>query len=188
MTGSGSTLFAIYPSRDEADSAGGRAGGRAVARIIRGCASSPWMTTSGRTSWRSDHDQEQHRHERAHRRRRALQPGHRHRRDGLLLRPGRARPASGQLVEGGIGHRAERALRNLGAVLEAAGLGYADVVKTTCFLADIGDFAAFNEVYARFFAEPPPARSTFAVAALPKGARVEVEAVARSGRVTAVAV
>ena len=52
------------------------------------------------------------------------------------------------------------------------------MVKTTCFLADIGDFAAFNEVYARFFAETPPARSTFAVAALPRGARVEVEAIA----------
>ena len=64
-------------------------------------------------------------------------------------------------------------------MLEAAGLGYADVVKTTCFLVDIGDFAAFNAVYARFFPDPPPARSTFAVAALPKGARVEVEAVAK---------
>jgi 2-iminobutanoate/2-iminopropanoate deaminase len=54
----------------------------------------------------------------------------------------------------------------------------ADVVKTTCFLADIADFASFNAIYARFFPDPPPARSTFAVAALPKGARVEVEAVA----------
>jgi 2-iminobutanoate/2-iminopropanoate deaminase len=87
-------------------------------------------------------------------------------------------PATGSLVEGGIAEQAERALRNLAAVLDAAGLALADVVKTTCFLADIGDFRAFNEVYARFFTDPPPARSTFAVAALPLGARVEIEAVA----------
>jgi 2-iminobutanoate/2-iminopropanoate deaminase len=88
-------------------------------------------------------------------------------------------PQSGELVQGGLETQTERALRNLGAVLEAAGLGYGDVVKTTCFLIDIGDFAAFNAIYARYFPEPPPARSTFAVAALPKGARVEIEAVAR---------
>ena len=64
------------------------------------------------------------------------------------------------------------------AVLDAAGCTFADVVKTTCFLADIADFAAFNAVYARFLADPPPARSTFQVAALPKGARVEIEAIA----------
>lgn len=87
-------------------------------------------------------------------------------------------PATGALVEGGIEAQTERVLRNLGAVLEAAGLSYADVVKTTCFLADIGDFAAFNAVYARFFADTPPARSTFQVAALPIGARVEIEAIA----------
>ena len=78
-------------------------------------------------------------------------------------------PQSGELVQGGLETQTERALRNLGAVLEAAGLGYGDVVKTTCFLIDIGDFAAFNAIYARYFPEPPPARSTFAVAALPKG-------------------
>ena len=87
-------------------------------------------------------------------------------------------PQSGELVTGGLEAQTERALRSLGAVLEAAGLGYADVVKTTCFLVDIGDFAAFNAIYARYFPEPPPARSTFAVAALPKGARVEIEAIA----------
>jgi 2-iminobutanoate/2-iminopropanoate deaminase len=87
-------------------------------------------------------------------------------------------PATGELVEPGIEAQAERALRNLGAVLDAAGCGFADVVKTTVFLADIADFAAFNAVYGRFVADPPPARSTFAVAALPKGARVEIEAVA----------
>jgi 2-iminobutanoate/2-iminopropanoate deaminase len=88
-------------------------------------------------------------------------------------------PQTGELVRGGLEAQTERTLLNLGAVLEAAGLGYEDVVKTTCFLIDIGDFAAFNVVYGRFFPDPPPARSTFAVAALPKGARVEIEAVAK---------
>jgi 2-iminobutanoate/2-iminopropanoate deaminase len=87
-------------------------------------------------------------------------------------------PASGLLVEGGLEGQAERALRNLAAVLDAAGCTMADVVKTTCFLVDMNDFAAFNAVYARFMPDPPPARSTFAVAALPKGARVEIEAIA----------
>jgi 2-iminobutanoate/2-iminopropanoate deaminase len=82
-------------------------------------------------------------------------------------------------VEGGVGPETQRALRNIGAVLDAAGLGFADVVKTTCFLADIADFAAFNEAYAPFFPDPPPARSTVGVGALPRGARVEVEVVAK---------
>ena len=86
-------------------------------------------------------------------------------------------PATGELVDG-FDAQAEQSLKNLAAVLDAAGCTWADVVKTTCFLADIGDFAAFNAVYARFMPDPPPARSTFAVAALPKGARVEIEAVA----------
>jgi 2-iminobutanoate/2-iminopropanoate deaminase len=87
-------------------------------------------------------------------------------------------PTSGNLTEGGVEAQAERALRNLSAVLDAAGCSLADVVKTTVFLADIADFAAVNAVYARFMPDPPPARSTFAVAALPKGARIEVEAIA----------
>jgi len=87
-------------------------------------------------------------------------------------------PSTGELVQGGIEAQAERALKNLGAVLDAAGLTYDDIVKTTCFLADMADFAAFNAVYGRFMTDPPPARSTFAVAALPKGARVEIEAIA----------
>ena len=96
-------------------------------------------------------------------------------------------PATGDLADG-VEAQAERALRNLAAVLDAGGLTLADVVKTTIFLADIGDFAAVNGVYARYMADPPPARSTFAVAALPKGARIEIEAIAyrrphgRSGR------
>jgi len=86
-------------------------------------------------------------------------------------------PVSGELADG-VQAQAERALKNLQGVLDAAGLSLSDVVKTTCFLADIGDFQAFNEVYARFFSETPPARSTFAVGALPRGARIEVEAIA----------
>ncbi|MFN8622267.1 MAG: RidA family protein [Chloroflexota bacterium] len=88
-------------------------------------------------------------------------------------------PATGALVGEDVAAQTERALTNLGAVLAAAGLGYEHVTKTTCFLVDMADFAAFNEVYARFFREPYPARSTFAVAALPKAARVEVEAIAQ---------
>jgi len=87
-------------------------------------------------------------------------------------------PQTGELVQGGIEAQATRALRNLGAVLDAGGLSYADVVKTTVFLTDIADFAALNAIYATYFPDPPPARSTFAVAALPKGAAVEIEAIA----------
>jgi 2-iminobutanoate/2-iminopropanoate deaminase len=88
-------------------------------------------------------------------------------------------PATGELVGGGVEAQADRALRNLAAVLDAAGITMADVVKTTLYLADIGDFAAVNAVYARHMPDPPPARSTFAVGGLPKGARVEVDAIAR---------
>ncbi len=84
-------------------------------------------------------------------------------------------PATGELVEG-VEAQAERALRNLAAVLDAAGCSWGDVVKTTIYLADIGDFGAVNGVYARFMPDPPPARSTFAVGALPKGGLVEIEA------------
>ncbi|TME12194.1 MAG: RidA family protein [Chloroflexi bacterium] len=92
-------------------------------------------------------------------------------------------PATGELVAGGVEAEAERVIRNLEAVLDAAGCTLADVVKTTCFLADINDFAKFNAVYAPFWPDPPPARSTFGVAALPRGAQVEIEAIAvRSSR------
>lgn len=89
-------------------------------------------------------------------------------------------PATGELPDG-VEAQAERALRNLGAVLDAAGATWDDVVKTTIFLADINDFAAVNAVYAAFMPDPPPARSTFAVGALPKGGRIEIEAIARLG-------
>ena len=91
-------------------------------------------------------------------------------------------PATGELVGGGVEAETERVIRNLEAVLDAAGCSLADVVKTTCFLADINDFKRFNEVYARFWPDPPPARSTFQVAALPKGGRVEIEAIAVRSR------
>ena len=87
-------------------------------------------------------------------------------------------PDSGQLVEGGIEAQTVRVLDNLVAVLTAADLRLGNVVKTTVFLASMDDFPAMNEVYARYFDEDPPARSTIAVAALPKGARVEIEAIA----------
>jgi 2-iminobutanoate/2-iminopropanoate deaminase len=101
--------------------------------------------------------------------------------DGYLFCSGQLGldPATGDFVAPDVAAQAEQALRNLGAVLEAAGLTFGDVVKTTIFLADIGDFAAVNGVYGRFVTDPPPARSTVAVAALPKGGRVEIEATAR---------
>jgi len=99
----------------------------------------------------------------------------------LLFAAGQAAldPATGALVEGGIEPETERVMANLTAVLDAAGCGWADVVKTTIFLVDMADFAVVNPIYGRFVSDPPPARSTVAVAALPKGARVEIEAVAR---------
>ena len=101
--------------------------------------------------------------------------------EGLLFTAGQAAldPATGQLVEGGIEAETERVLANLTSVLDAAGCSWGDVVKTTIFLVDMGDFATVNAIYGRYMSDPPPARSTVAVAALPKGARVEIEAVAR---------
>jgi 2-iminobutanoate/2-iminopropanoate deaminase len=87
-------------------------------------------------------------------------------------------PAGGELVKGGIRAETERALENVAALLGAAGLGLADVVKTTVFLADMQEFQAMNETYARYFPLSPPARTTVQAAALPKAARVEIEAVA----------
>ena len=88
-------------------------------------------------------------------------------------------PATGKLVAGDIGAQTERIFANISAVLEAAGKSFDDVMKTTVYLADMKDFAAMNAVYARFFQTPYPARTTIAVAALPLGAAVEIEVVAR---------
>ena len=85
---------------------------------------------------------------------------------------------TGKLVEGDIAAQARQSLENLKTILGAAGLGFAHVVKTTIFLTSMGDFAAVNEVYKSFVGEPYPARSTIAVAALPMGAKVEIEMIA----------
>ena len=90
----------------------------------------------------------------------------------LGLRPGDT------AVEGDVAAQTEQALRNLAAILEAAGSSLAQLVKTSVFLMDLGDFAAMNEVYARHVGDRPPARSTFQVAGLPSGALVEIEAIA----------
>lgn len=87
-------------------------------------------------------------------------------------------PATGAFPEGGVREQTRQSLRNAAAILEAAGLSLAQVVKTTVFLADMEDFAAMNEVYAEFFPAPCPARSAFAVKTLPKGALVEIECIA----------
>ena len=90
-------------------------------------------------------------------------------------------PATGSFVEGGIQEQTRQSLNNVKAILEEAGLGMETVIKTTVFMADMGDFAAMNEVYAQFFVEPYPARSAIAVKTLPKGALVEIEVVAAKG-------
>jgi 2-iminobutanoate/2-iminopropanoate deaminase len=87
-------------------------------------------------------------------------------------------PATGQFVAGGITEQTEQVLKNVAAVLEASGSGLDKVVKTTVFLADMEEFAAMNEVYARFFSSEPPARATVQAAGLPRNAKVEIEVIA----------
>jgi 2-iminobutanoate/2-iminopropanoate deaminase len=87
-------------------------------------------------------------------------------------------PDTNELVEGSIEDQTRRCLENLQAVLAEAGVGFDDVVKVTAYLADIGDYAEFNDAYAGFAGAVPPARAAFAVKALPKGARVEIECIA----------
>jgi 2-iminobutanoate/2-iminopropanoate deaminase len=86
-------------------------------------------------------------------------------------------PATGELVGGDVAAQTERVMQNLAAVLEAAGAGFEDVVRCGIYLVDLADFAKVNEVYGRRFPQHPPARSTVQVAALPRGARVEIDAV-----------
>ena len=88
-------------------------------------------------------------------------------------------PATGNVVDGDVSAQAERVLRNLGAVLSAAGYNYDDVVKTTIFLVDMNDFGAVNDVYGKYFDNAKPARSTVAVSGLPRGVRVEIDAIAK---------
>jgi 2-iminobutanoate/2-iminopropanoate deaminase len=99
---------------------------------------------------------------------------------GLLFTAGQVGfdPSTGELVDGGIAEQTERVLLNVRAILQAGGLDMANVIKTTVFLVDMAEFAAMNSVYARAFGDHRPARSTVAVAALPRGARVEIEAIA----------
>lgn len=103
--------------------------------------------------------------------------------NGLVFASGQipTDPATGQFVAGGIKEQTEQVLKNLGAVLEAAGSGLNQVVKTTVFLIDMDEFVAMNEVYGTFFTELPPARATVQAARLPRDARVEIEAIALAG-------
>jgi 2-iminobutanoate/2-iminopropanoate deaminase len=87
-------------------------------------------------------------------------------------------PESGEVVQGDIRAQTRQALTNMGAILSAAGLSYANVVRTTVFLADLNDFAGMNDVYASFFSAPTPARSTVQVARLPRDVRIEIDAIA----------
>ena len=87
-------------------------------------------------------------------------------------------PATGNMVEGGIAEQTRRVLDNVGALLTAGGRSFADVVRTTIFLADMNDFAAVNEIYGQYFKEPYPARATVQVSRLPKDARVEIDVIA----------
>jgi 2-iminobutanoate/2-iminopropanoate deaminase len=87
-------------------------------------------------------------------------------------------PATGALIDGDIAAQTRRVLQNVGALLDAAGLSHAHVVRTTVFLADMDDFAAMNEVYREFFTDPYPARSTVQAARLPRDARIEIDAIA----------
>jgi len=87
-------------------------------------------------------------------------------------------PATGTLIEGDIATQTRRVFQNLGAILEAAGASFANVARTTVYLADMADFTAMNEVYATFFESPAPARSTVQAAGLPKNARVEIDVIA----------
>lgn len=104
--------------------------------------------------------------------------------DGLVFTAGQIAldPASGEIVAGGVAEQTRRVFANLRAILEAAGTDLGAVVKATVFLTDMNDFKAMNEVYAAAFGDHRPARSTVAVAALPRGVAVEIDVIARRGR------
>jgi 2-iminobutanoate/2-iminopropanoate deaminase len=87
-------------------------------------------------------------------------------------------PATGDLISGDITAQTEQVMRNLRALLAAAGVGFAEVVRTTVFLADMGEFAGMNEVYGRYVVDPPPSRATVQVARLPRDVKVEIDAIA----------
>ncbi len=87
-------------------------------------------------------------------------------------------PATGKFVDGGITEQTGQVMKNIGAILKEAGLTFGDVVKSTCLLSDMGDFAAMNAVYGKYYAETPPARAAYAVVKLPLGALIEIETIA----------
>ena len=93
-------------------------------------------------------------------------------------------PSTGQIVSDDVGEQTRRVLENIAGLLKAAKLSFAHVVKTTIFLTSMGDFQTVNEIYATYFKEDPPARSTVAVAALPKNAKIEIEVIADAGEAT----
>jgi 2-iminobutanoate/2-iminopropanoate deaminase len=100
--------------------------------------------------------------------------------NGLLFISGQIPidPETGKFVEGGITEQTEQVMKNIGAILREAGYSFGDVVKSTCLLSDMSNFAAMNAVYAKYYAENPPARAAYAVAGLPLGAMVEIETIA----------
>jgi len=100
--------------------------------------------------------------------------------NGLLFISGQIPidPSTAMLVEGGIKEQTEQVMKNIGAILAEAGYTYADVIKSTCLLSDMGHFAAMNEVYGRFYPENSPARAAYSVVKLPMGALIEIETIA----------
>ncbi|MCF8357974.1 MAG: RidA family protein [Prolixibacteraceae bacterium] len=100
--------------------------------------------------------------------------------NGMLFISGQVpvNPQTGKVAEGGITGQTEQVMKNIGAILKAAGYTYNDVVKSTCFLSDMANFKAMNEVYGKYYPENPPARAAFAVKELPLGALVEIESIA----------
>jgi 2-iminobutanoate/2-iminopropanoate deaminase len=103
--------------------------------------------------------------------------------NGMLFISGQVpiNPAIGKIVEGGIKEQTHQVMKNIGEILKAAGYEYKDVVKSTCLLSDMDNFAAMNEVYAQYYAEEPPARAAYGVVRLPLGALVEIETIAIKG-------
>ncbi len=100
--------------------------------------------------------------------------------NGMLFISGQVpiNPETGKVIEGGITEQTEQVMQNIGAILEEAGYSFADVIKSTCLLSDMANFAAMNEVYGKYYAENPPARAAFAVKELPLGVLVEIETIA----------
>ena len=100
--------------------------------------------------------------------------------NGMLFISGQVpiNPETGKVIEGGITEQTEQVMQNIGAILEEAGYNFGDVIKSTCLLSDMANFAAMNEVYGKYYAENPPARAAFAVKELPLGVLVEIETIA----------